>query len=201
MQEVHLKYDIFSEKNYLMHFTSTTAQKLRYFLLNSQPTEAVRMEVWYSQPFRLDVYHDGSFVMPTNGRFYKDRYLLDPPPQGNPDYHKPNVLTDPAGTNWFDRDAGILFFVVKGPKPITVETVQEVIVSFQFPSMTVDEFYGEQMVQYLAAFLNVPMSKVRVVEIVSASSQTSGRRRKRSVSDDVVVVAISDPPNNSKYTY
>lgn len=166
-------------------------------LLNSDNTQAVGLAVWYSQPYRLDVYYQDNHVMPVNGRWKSDAYILDPPPVGQPDAYKPNVTTDAAGTNYFDRDTGILYLIVKGPEPVNVKTVEQVIINFQYPALTVDAFYGEKIVEYLAAFFDLPPEKVRVVDIVSAQ-QSSGRRKKRSTGYDQIIIEVSDTPSSSK---
>lgn len=168
-------------------------------MLNSDDTEAVGLQIWYSQPYRLDVYYNDAHVMPVNGRWKFGAYILDPPPVGQPFAYRPNVTTDAAGTNWFDRDSGILYFIVKGPSDITVKTVEQVIINFQYPAQSVDDFYGEKIVEYLAAFFDLPPEKVRVVDIVSAQ-QSSGRRRKRSTGNDEIIIEISDSPSPSKFS-
>lgn len=51
---------------------------------------------------------------------------------------------------------------------------QVVVVSLSLPPMEVDDFFGKNIVNNLAAFLGVPANKIRVVEIVR-----EGSRRKR----------------------
>ncbi|XP_052063691.1 fibrocystin-L-like [Mytilus californianus] len=183
-------------KNYQLYFTSTSPRSSRYFLLNADDSQAVRIAVWYSQPYRMDVYYQKKLVLPVNGRFGIDNaYILSPPPVGKPFAYHPNATKDPAGTNWFDRDSGLLYFVVRGSDPISIVTTKQIIVSFMYPAMTASDFYGERIVELLAAFFDLPPSKVRVVNIVSAQ-QNKRRRRKRSTERDQIVVEIGDVPND-----
>ncbi|XP_069115224.1 fibrocystin-L-like [Argopecten irradians] len=179
-------------KEYLIHFTGTSPQHLRYFLLNSDDTDSIKLSVWYSQPNRRDLFVDGNLVPPKNGRTVNGAYILDPPTY--PEEFMPNV-SDTSGQNYYDRDSGLLHFTIRGNKVVQVKTDPSVIVSFQFPAMTVDQFYGDQLVQHLAAFFDLPPHKVRVVKVVRET--TPAGRRKRSTGYDEVVVEISDTPHSN----
>ena len=61
------------------------------------------------------------------------------------------------------------------------------------PALSVDDFYGDNIIQNLASFLNIPLTKIRVVNVVSEGS----RRRKRSTGI-VVEVEIGDEPSSCK---
>ncbi|XP_062574409.1 fibrocystin-L-like [Saccostrea cucullata] len=188
-----------SGKEYLLHYTSVSPQKSRFFLLDARPDECIALSVWYSQPWRLDVYHNGAFIMPPNARFAGEdnRYVIDPPPVGQPDFYKPNVTgcQQKSGLSYFNRDSGIITLLIKGPEPVEIITVKTVMVSFQIPAMPTSEFYGDNIVRNLASFLNIDESRVRITNIVRETSSSSGGRRKRST--DVVTgveVEISNPP-------
>ena len=49
------------------------------------------------------------------------------------------------------------------------------------PAMTVDEFFGEQIVNNLATFLGIPASKIKIANAVSEA----GKRKKRDVEEVV----------------
>jgi hypothetical protein len=66
-----------------------------------------------------------------------------------------------------------------------VITIESVIVTFGLPDLTVDEFFGENIVENLATFLNIPYDKVK---IMSVTSETSLTRRKRSTGSGISVV-------------
>ena len=71
---------LFPDKEYLMHFTSTTPFHMRYMLLNTDNSDVIKLTVWYSRPNRLDVYVDGNYVMATNARInHLGFYVLDMP--------------------------------------------------------------------------------------------------------------------------
>lgn len=50
-----------------------------------------------------------------------------------------------------------------------------VVVSLSLPPMTVDVFFGENIVNNLATFLGVPKEKIRIVDII----REDGNRRRR----------------------
>ena len=62
-----------------MFFTGTSPQRMRYHLLNSDDSQVITVGLYYAQPNRRDVYVDGQFVMPNNGRWVGQSYILDPP--------------------------------------------------------------------------------------------------------------------------
>lgn len=56
-------------KNYDMFMTGTTPQHVRFHLLNSDATQAVRLGLWYAIPQRLDVYVNDMYIDPTNAQY------------------------------------------------------------------------------------------------------------------------------------
>ena len=83
--------------------------------------------------------------------------------------------------------------IIKGSQVIEVKSQETVIVSFTLPAMSEEDFFGDNIVENLADFLNIPLTKIRVVNIVSAS----GSRRKRSTGI-VIEVEIGDEPSSCK---
>lgn len=183
----------------MLHYTSVSPQKSRFFLLDANPNDCIVLSVWYSKPWRLDVYHDGNFILPPNARFEgaKKKYIVDPPPVGQPDYYKPNVTgcALKSGTSYFNRDTGIITLMIKGPAPVEIVTVKTVIVSFQLPAMPENEFYGENIIMNLASFLNIDASRVRITKIVRETSSVSGRRKRATGRITGVEIEISNPPS------
>ena len=62
--------------------------------------------------------------------------------------------------------------------------------------MTVEDFYGANIVENLAAFLNIPLTKVRVVNVISENGGSG--RRKRNTDGTTVEVEIGDEPASGK---
>lgn len=70
----------------------------------------------------------------------------------------PNVITDPAGTNYFDDSAQMLYVIIKGEDIITIKLSQLIKVAFGLPAMTIDQFYGSEVVNNLANYLGVSIN-------------------------------------------
>lgn len=59
-----------------------------------------------------------------------------------------------------------------------------VMVSLSMPPMTIDDFFGENIVNNLAAFLGVPANKIRIVNVIRETS------RKRETGGTTVEIEI-----------
>ncbi|XP_062385127.1 fibrocystin-L-like [Sardina pilchardus] len=178
-------------KPFDVYFSSTTPQKLRLMMLNAQPTEAVRVAVFYQNPQRLDVYVNNELVAPTNAEWNSentDYTLLKP---AYPGMYVP-ALNSTNGANYFDPDYKMLHVVVRGSEPVEIRTSPKLFLSFNLPAVTEDEFFGANLVNNLAAFLKVPASMIRITKIVREDGGQS-RRKKRSTGLSVEV-EISKPP-------
>ncbi|XP_048254094.1 fibrocystin-L-like [Haliotis rufescens] len=182
-----------TNKTFDIYFTSTTPQTTRYHLLNSNSDQSVRIGVWFGRPNRLDVYVGGNtYVMPKNGETKNGRFSLRT--DMTPTQFMPDPATDVIGTNYIDREEKMVFFVVTGAAFVEIRTASVIIVSYTLPAMTVDEFFGENLVSNLAAFLNVDPRKIRIVDVIN---EQSVGRRKRSAAGTKVNVEIGDEPGDS----
>ncbi|XP_021358214.1 mucin-3A-like [Mizuhopecten yessoensis] len=179
-------------KHYLLHFTTTSPQTLRFFLLNSNDNQVVTLGIWYSQSNRRDVYVNDELVLAKNARMVNGKYVVDPPSYPG-EFVPATDSSDVTGTNFFDRDSNILYVLVRGSSPVKIVTNPSFIVSFQIPALTAEEFYGEALIHNLALFFDVPPEKIRVVNVVRESGRR--RRRRRDVAEDMEIqFEISDPP-------
>ncbi|GCB65056.1 hypothetical protein scyTo_0007633, partial [Scyliorhinus torazame] len=150
---------------------------------------AVRLAIYYSTSQRLEVYVNNNFVAPTNVEWdvdHSDFTLKGPTYEGE---FIPKLDSPVTGANYFDRTYQMLNVLVRGSTPIEIHTSPVLHISFNLPAMTVDEFYGPNLVQNLALFLNVPPNKIRVTNIV----RETGHRRKRATGI-TVEVEIGEPP-------
>uniref|UniRef100_A0A3B5MPL0 G8 domain-containing protein n=1 Tax=Xiphophorus couchianus TaxID=32473 RepID=A0A3B5MPL0_9TELE len=172
-----------------VYFTSVSPQKLRLLMLNSDPSESVLVSVFYSNPQRLDVYVENRLVAPSNAVWNDDGsdYILREPafrgfvPQMNAS----------MGTNFFDRDYKMLKVLLRGSGPLEIRTAPVLILAFNMPALTDNQFFGDSLVQNLAQFLRIPANMIRVSRVVSESG--GARRRKRSAGL-TVEVEIRKPP-------
>ena len=172
---------------YEFFFTGTTPQKLRLHLLNSLDSQAVVLAIWYAQSWRLDVNINGTYMLPQNGaRNPAGRIVLSAPT--SPTHYIPDVNTAATGVNYYERDTGLLHIVVRGPGPVDITTAPLIVVSFSMPAMTEAEFFGKNIVNNLALFLNIPPEKILI-----ASSVRQARRRRRA-GTMIVSIEIGNSP-------
>uniref|UniRef100_UPI00398F2CC2 PKHD1 like 1, tandem duplicate 1 n=1 Tax=Pristiophorus japonicus TaxID=55135 RepID=UPI00398F2CC2 len=179
-----------TNKSYDLYFTSTSPQNLRLMLLNTDDSRAVGLAIYYTTSQRLEVYANNAFVSPTNAEWnaaHTDFTLKGPTYTGE---FVPKLDSSVLGANYFDREYQMLNVLVRGSTPIEIHTTPVLFISFNLPAMTVDEFYGPDLAQNLALFLNVPLSKIRITKIV----REAGRRRKRTTGI-TVEVEIGDLPS------
>ncbi|XP_048254422.1 fibrocystin-L-like isoform X3 [Haliotis rufescens] len=167
-------------------FTSTTPQVIRLQLLNADNTKSVRVGVWYARRYRLDVYVGSTYIVPNNAEMKGGKFSY------KSGVTRTQCLPDPAtakhGDNCMLQDEGMMYVIVRGSEYVEIRTTAQVMVGLTFKTEL--EFFGEDIVQNLAVFLNVKPSMVRVVSIVRAS----GARRRRAVTETTVVVEYGDPP-------
>lgn len=92
----------------------------------------------------------------------------------------------------------MLKVLVRGSEPVEIRTSPVLVLAFNLPAMTEDEFFGDNLVQNLATFLKVPPNMIRITNIIREDG--GARRRKRSTGLKVEV-EIKKPPvqetNNS----
>uniref|UniRef100_A0A3B5MPL8 G8 domain-containing protein n=1 Tax=Xiphophorus couchianus TaxID=32473 RepID=A0A3B5MPL8_9TELE len=166
-----------------VYFTSVSPQKLRLLMLNSDP---VLVSVFYSNPQRLDVYVENRLVAPSNAVrrsevcCHLERYREFVP-----------QMNASMGTNFFDRDYKMLKVLLRGSGPLEIRTAPVLILAFNMPALTDNQFFGDSLVQNLAQFLRIPANMIRVSRVVSESG--GARRRKRSAGL-TVEVEIRKPP-------
>lgn len=87
--------------------------------------------------------------------------------------------------------------VIKGSDPIEIRTPPVVQVSLDL-SVSLDDFFeSEDFVQYLASVLQIDITMIRVVDVVS--EDTPLQRQRRNVENSVnmtLILEIGDPPQN-----
>ncbi|XP_066933159.1 fibrocystin-L-like [Clytia hemisphaerica] len=182
-------------KDYEIYLTSYNPKNMRFMMVDADEEDTILIQLYNPKPQRLDVYFDGSYVQPKNTEEINGeikRLSNDP---NNPNKYLP-VLSDSPGSNWFDTQSMLLHMVIKGKGEFIIKTQNVILVNFAFSqeSLTEDEFFGENIVNNLAAFLGIPNEKIRVMEIVSASSE----RKRRTTEDSqltTITLEIGDSPS------
>ncbi|KAA0710214.1 Fibrocystin-L Polycystic kidney and hepatic disease 1-like protein 1 [Triplophysa tibetana] len=165
-----------TNKSFDIFFTSTTPQKMRLMTLNAKPTEAVRVAVFYSSPQRLDVYVNNKLVAPTNAQWNAGNTEYTAVEPTYPGQYLPSFNSD-HGSNFFDPDYKMLYILLRGSEPVQIRTSPLLVVAFNLPAMTEEQFFGADLIRNLAAFLKVPQNMIRITKIVRAGG---GARRRRS---------------------
>ncbi|KAK3740701.1 hypothetical protein QZH41_019065 [Actinostola sp. cb2023] len=184
-----------SDMKYSLYFTSYAPQKVRFHLLNSNETQVVRIGVYYKEPQRKDVYRRGMcgrlYMYPTNADLAAGQFKLKDIPSGAAkDYYYP-PLSSISGSNYFDDDSNTLFVIVRGPEPVDIHTSPVVQIILSVQTVTVDEFFKNNLIQNLADLLGCDPSLIRYMDVISAS-----RRRRRAVSGDTkIVMQIANNPD------
>ena len=62
----------FSGKTYDIYLTGTNPQHTRFYLINADEDDRVRIAIYYSTPQRLDVFADSTFIYPENAEITDD---------------------------------------------------------------------------------------------------------------------------------
>ncbi|XP_018426208.1 PREDICTED: fibrocystin-L [Nanorana parkeri] len=177
-----------TNKSFDIYFTSTSPQKMRLKLLNTDDTNSLLVGIYFSNPQRLDVYLNSTYIYPTNIEWKGSDFTLKGPTYKG--QYMPQLNSSVYGANFFDSDYKMLYILVRGSTAVEIRTSPLIVVAFNLPAMTVDQFYGQNLVRNLALFLKIPANKIRITKIV----QEGSRRRKRATGGLSVSVEISDPP-------
>ena len=185
--------------NYTIGLTSTNPQKFAFHLLNSDDQQAIVVGMIYTNPQRLDVYiyQDGEnvYVAPKNAYYVGSDLLyrsLDP--TGPDDQFHP-TLSDPHGANFYDRTTKQLYITIRGSKTHKVLISPVIMLSMTVTISPEDFFNEDKLTTNLAALLDIPKSKIRVVNVVR---ETNRRKRSSSSNENISFdVEIGDSPVNS----
>jgi hypothetical protein len=172
-----------TQKRYQLFFSSTNPQRTRFMLLNGNPSDKIILGYFYKTAQRLDVYCKDVLIQATNAnttRFVSDQSVFVP------------RLSQPGGTNYFNRTEQMLYVVLQGREPVLVVNSPVIMVSFTL-GVSVDEFFGPNLLNNLIFALNIDPKTVRIVNIVSARTTTNQKRQTNSGGVSVQV-EIGDPP-------
>ncbi|XP_066939673.1 fibrocystin-L-like [Macrobrachium rosenbergii] len=160
---------------YEMAMTSTPPQVLRFHLLHSDPSEKIILRIFFPKTQRYDIYVDDVYVPPKNidNSKYPEKYELMSDSNSNSAYIP--QLTDPAGSNFLQRNEKFLHVTLHGGHLYEIKTMPTVILNMGLV-VDPDNFYEEDIVNNLALMLGVSPGNVRVTNIIR---EDSGKRRKK----------------------
>ncbi|XP_066271366.1 fibrocystin-L-like [Branchiostoma lanceolatum] len=174
-------------RHYDLYFTGTSPQNLRLRILHVRSDQSMRLGIFYANPQRLDIYAGGRYIMPENGAYNDAGQLIALEPETEGQYYP--AIDGANGANFFDRSWQTQYVTIKGSEAVDIKTTPVLFVTFGVPAVTIDNFFDVNLRANLAAFLNIPASKIRVVNVVR---EDSGRKKRAGMTD--VDVEITDPP-------
>lgn len=185
----------------LTMFTSPP-QNMRLQLFDEDATSSVRLAIFLTQPFRLDVYVAGARL----GGAFDASSLAEFAGAGAPRYP---TVNDPHGTFAFDPHQRRFYITVRGAAErltgqgavlLRMSMVVQLSLTMSVP---VTEFDGESLIDNLATLLQIDRSRIKIVSVqsraqVAASSGGSlrARLRLRALSEEAgidILVQISEP--------
>jgi hypothetical protein len=164
--------------------------------------------LYYLNPNRIDVYKNTvsnndlsktDYILPKNGEYDTNGNFKLKNEQGV--NYKP-TCSDLHGANYIDREAHVIYFVVKGgTNTIHLKRADVIVVAMGFPAIKMEDFFKDDLiVNNIAALLGIPIEKIRVLDVVSESSVV---RRRRSTEEGGITVTfeIGDEPTDSKLMF
>ena len=161
--------------------------------MNVAGAEAAGFAIYYPKPERLDVYARGKYVKPTNVILDEDsQTVFQAPDEGN---FVPDISSAKNGDNYFDRLYKKLYIIVKGPEPVDIVVSPVIVLTLNVPAASIDEFYGERLVNNLALLLDISPKRIRVVNVVRET------RKKKRAAEATVEVEITDEPSEELDLY
>ena len=157
---------------YQYHTTGTLPKKTRFHLLGLKSTNQdckVRVELFTFRQNRQmiylnDVYQDSNQQLPNGEWKFPDDNL------------KP-ALSEPAGSNYFQRMEQVVYFIMNAGDIVDVKISDTIILELEVVTeMTVDQFWdSSELPKLLAVMLGISPSKIKLMNVISENS-----RRRRS---------------------
>ncbi|CAK8682961.1 unnamed protein product [Clavelina lepadiformis] len=184
--------------HYDVYFTGYAPKNLRLTLLNVDDDITVRVAMWYARPEKLEVFRFESgprFILPENYDYdvSKDKWIYKRPETDG--QYRPAIDSRIHGANFMDVKNDLLYVTLRGGEPIDIKTAPAVILAFGFPAISIDEFFGENLISNLAIYLGVPDDKIRIVDVVE---ETSSRKRRSTTGGSVTyTIQFSDEVSNA----
>ncbi|XP_066284016.1 fibrocystin-L-like [Branchiostoma lanceolatum] len=170
-------------------FSASNPQDLRLHLLNTKEARGILLQMYYDRLERLDVYVQGEYITPTNGKLSSGQLYIKT--QEKEDTFIPPLPPNKTGVNYFDRENQVFYVVVTGEQLVEVRTVPTVLIIMDV-ELEVVAVGDDEVRQKFADLLVVDVSRVRII----SKTERNSRRRKRDLSGEVVTlqVEVADPP-------
>ena len=140
-----------------MNVTGTMPGRWRMHWYESDPSKSFVLGLHIRRPFAMSVYVGSRLVAPIT--------TIDTLP----------TVNSPVGTNVFIPQALTMFITFRGSpnfEPITI--VRSALVQLDLTlAMSVDEFYGSNVVNNIAILLNIDPDRIQVADVQAASAKAS----------------------------
>lgn len=168
----------------------------RLFYFNEDP-ESIRVDIFLTQPFFLNVYVDGSLL--------GDEFDTSKPAMHGPTTNaRIPILSDPHGSYAFDPHARRFYVVMRGGTYDGVPAIRgggqiklrmTMVVQLSLTmSIPVEQFDGANLIFNVATLLQIPASRIKIVSVQSRAqvAAQSGRRLSAQETDVVSQILEAD---------
>ena len=147
--------------NYTIRVTGTNPQRANFMLLHASDSQSLRIAYVYNNAQRLDVYVGSEYIVPTNG-YWQDGSLQY---RSGGDNFIPSI-SDPHGTNYYDKNENTLYIVIRGSSPVRVEAapIVQLGINFKQENKTLDK---TKLIEGLTSLLGIQPDQLQNVNIVS----------------------------------
>lgn len=164
-----------------------------------------RLDVYYNSDIHNIVHNRNTYKKPTNAVRLPGGGLKYEQPSSEGEY-EPSLddTSAESGENYLSLHSGVLYILVKGPGIVDIQSKPVLILGFNMPTMTEEEFFGDNIIANIAAFLGIPPHKIKVVEVVSEASRKkrlAGENHRLKRSTGITLrVEIGDVPTDDTDT-
>lgn len=139
--------------NYHALNTSTPPNQVRLTYLTTNASEVFMAQIFYPQPWQVDVYVQGRLVAANNAS-------------------APSI-SSPVGSNILDPQNRVLFVKMAGLAGTWSQfefRIAPVIMITMRLSVTIEQFFGPQLVSNLGALLQIPADRLKVASVSAGSA-------------------------------
>ena len=163
-----------------LNFMATPPKNLRLGLQGGDTGRKILLKIYNPVPqllkvSRIDSKSNGKKKDLTPGGYSKDLKPLS----GTTKDFTPTLSSKP-GSNYQNKLQQTLYLVIDDNQVMYDITVtDQVLMSFGFPPVDLDEFFEENIVSNLANFFGIPENEIRLVNVIREDTPIDGRRESR----------------------
>ena len=157
-------------ETYDVFYTGDPPASLRIHLVNARPDQHIDFSIYFGQRQRMDVYVDGSYVLPLNGFRDEDNIAYNRPPIDKPNYYRTlfdNLYQKIHGVHIYDEPTRTMTITAKGSTSVAIRQTEVALVQNGMDMMSEDEFFRVELFSRLAELLGVWRANIPVVEVIN----------------------------------